>query len=597
MTDFNDPHIPSPEFRASLKRELRRAYRAEHQFEPPRHTGARRLGMVIGIAAGAVVTLTIGLVLGASTGYASAEAVDARHREAVANGIATRRQVAEMRLNAARANYELVRRDFDAGKATSAELRTAKAEVDSMDANVARVDVNVDTGMIGGSQPSGLSILRALPIRTALTALTCGVAVAAPQSASGQQGVPVLNVAPTAARTTTTLGAVLGVRELPGGRILVNDAGRRQIRIFDSTLATATVALDSTDGASNSYGERRAQIIPYLGDSTLFTEIVSRDVLVLDHNGQVARALAVPTYEMEAPFPVPFPMPSAIDNKGRLLAHGGTRVRGDPVTHMAILSDTSLILRADLETRQVDVVGAVHTGSGEKNRSDPPENGNRVVTSIIQPVPTEDSWSVLSDGTIAFVRGRDYHVDWILPDGTKSSTEKLPFDWKRLTDTDKQKLIDSARVVYDSLMAIRNKRNALPTSGRGDGGGDNSQGRGRSGGGVAAPGQQGSIQRIDFVPLSEIPDYYPPIRRTSSMPDLDGNLWILPTTSAQSQHGELVYDVVNPKRGLFERVRMPVGRSIAGFGKGGIVYLQAGDRTSGFYLERAKLDVGKPAPK
>lgn len=599
MNDFNDPHLPTPEFRAALKRELRRAYRSEQQFEQPRYAGARRLGIVIGIAAGAVVILTIGLVLGASTGYASAEAVDARHREAVANGIATRRQVAEMRLNAARANYEMVRRDLDGGKATQADLRTAKAEVDSMEANIGRVEMNVDAVAARELQPSGLSILRALPIRTALTALSCGIAVAAPQVSAAQQGVPVVSVVPTAARTTTTLGAVLGVRELPGGRLLVNDAGRRQIKIFDSTLATAAVALDSTDGASNSYGPRRSNIVPYLGDSTLFTEIVSRDVLILDRNGQVARALALPTYEDGVvPFPISFPMPGAVDNKGRLLAHGGTRVRGDPVTHMAILADTSLILRADLDTRQVDIVGAVHTGSGEKNRSDPPENGNRVVTSIIQPVPTEDSWSVLSDGTIAFVRGRDYHVDWILPDGTKSSTDKLPFDWKRLTDTDKQKLIDSARVVWDSLMNIRNKRNAFPTSGRGDaGGGDNSPGRGRAGGGVAAPGQQGSIQRMEFVPLSEIPDYYPPIRRNSSMPDLDGNLWILPTTSAQSQHGELVYDVVNPKKGLFERVRMPVGRSIAGFGKGGVVYLQAGDRTSGFYLERAKLDVGKSSSK
>jgi hypothetical protein len=286
----------------------------------------------------------------------------------------------------------------------------------------------------------------------------------------------------------------------------------------------------------------------------------------------------------------PFPIPGAIDNKGRLIAESGFTVRAG-----GIVADSTLIVRANLDTRQVDIVGTRHATKG-RNRGDPPENGNRVVTSIIQPVPTEDSWSVLSDGTIAFVRGRDYHVDWILPDGTPSATDKLPFDWKRLTDEDKQHLVDSARVVWDSLMAVRNKRNAVPApSGRGGGDGtsDPQSGRGRSSGGVAPPGQQGSIQRIEFVPLSEIPDYYPPIHQNASMADRDGNLWILPTTSAQSQKGELVYDVVNPKKGLFERVRMPLGRSIAGFGKGGIVYLQSGDRTNGFYLERVKLDVGR----
>jgi hypothetical protein len=91
------------------------------------------------------------------------------------------------------------------------------------------------------------------------------------------------------------------------------------------------------------------------------------------------------------------------------------------------------------------------------------------------------------------------------------------------------------------------------------------------------------------VPLSDIPDYYPPIRENSAIPDLDGNLWILTTTTAQSKHGELVYDVVNPKKGLFERVRIPDGRSVAGFGKG-VIYLQSGNRTDGFYLERVKLE-------
>src|SRR6185436_14145686 len=98
------------------------------------------------------------------------------------------------------------------------------------------------------------------------------------------------------AKTSTTLGAVLGVRELPGGRLLVNDAGRRQIKVFDATLATTTVAQDSVEGLSNSYGPRPAEIVRYLGDSTLFTEIVTRDVLVLDASGKVARVIAPPTY-------------------------------------------------------------------------------------------------------------------------------------------------------------------------------------------------------------------------------------------------------------------------------------------------------------
>ena len=71
----------------------------------------------------------------------------------------------------------------------------------------------------------------------------------------------------------------------------------------------------------------------------------------------------------------------------------------------------------------------------------------------MNPLITVDDWAVLSDGTIAFVRGHDYHIDWIHTDGSKVSTGKLPFDWKRLTDDDKQKLIDSARTAADKAAA------------------------------------------------------------------------------------------------------------------------------------------------
>jgi len=588
MNEPNDIHKPTPEFRDSLKRELRRAYRAERQFGPPSRGGAvGRLGVIIGIAAGAVISLTLGLVLGANTGSASAEALAVSQREAIATSIATTRQFADSRLSIARANYDSIRRAFAAGQTTKAALDAARREVDSMEANVARVEVDAKSVSVP-PRSSCLSLLKAAPVRNALSALACGAVTATGQTPEKpQSGVPIFGVSAPMARTTTSLGAVLGLRELPGARLLVNDAGRRQLKIFDPSLTTAVVALDSAPGTSNSYGPRPSRIVSYLGDSTLITATVFGEAFVLDRDGHFVHALAMPQWEDGwVPFPQPFPAPQAMDQKGRLFGRGATAVRAG-----GFVADSTLIVRADLESRTVDIVGAVHHDGG-RNRQDPPEDGKRVVTTIIQPVPTVDSWAVLSDGTIAFVRGRDYHIDWISQDGGKSSTAKLPFDWKRLTDEDKQKLADSAKVVWDSLMTLRNKRVNTPLPSRGDGGGNETQpGRGRSNGGVSEAGssQGGSIQHMVSVPLSDIPDYYPPIRENSAIADLDGNLWILTTTTAQSKHGELVYDVVNPKKGLFERVRIPDGRSVAGFGKG-VIYLQSGNRTDGFYLERVKLE-------
>jgi hypothetical protein len=427
-------------------------------------------------------------------------------------------------------------------------------------------------------------------MRNALATLICAT-IAAAQSTLAQQRTPIVNLPPASAKTTETLGAILGMREVAGGKVLVNDAGRRQMKLFDVTLATAILVTDSTAGAPNSYGPYATPLIPYVGDSSLFPDFGSRTLLVLGQDGRVVHALAAPN----EPGAMRSLMVGAagVDKSGRLL------YKNSPATRRSVAgidgsessisqpSDSGLILRADLNTRHIDTLAGMLQPSEGRLSVAANASGKSVMMLTINPLQTTDEWAVLSDGTVALVRGQDYHVDWIHPDGTKSSTGKLPFDWKRLTDGEKQALLDSAGIAEAARAA---SKPATPSVAATD--------NGRGGGRIRVPGDEGPqpdlrrVAQVAFVPLKEIADYYPPIRRGAAMPDLDGNLWILPTTSAQSQNGELVYDVVNPKDGLFERVRMPAGRSVAGFAKGGVVYLMAGDRTNGFYLERTRLPGG-----
>jgi hypothetical protein len=419
-------------------------------------------------------------------------------------------------------------------------------------------------------------------MRNALTALTCGAVALEPRSAPAQQAIPIRNLPPASARTTQTLGSVLGMHEVAGGNVLVDDAARRQVKLFDSTLGTATVVIDSVAGGSRSYGRFPVKLIPYLGDSSLIADIASQSMLVLDSRGQVARALALPN-------PIDIrsvnSASSGIDNRGRLLYTGSVFPR-IPAPGI-VTPDSAPVLRADLESRRVDTVGRVNATTVRMS-FDQADDGRTRAKLTTNPLPVVDAWSVLSNGSIAFVRGHDYHIDWIHPDGAVISTAKLPFDWKRVTDEDKQRIVDSARAAQVAAAA------SIAALHANDGSAGRERGRGAGGGDPGAPGALAP----SFVPLKEMADFYPALRASSTIPDLDGNLWILPATSAQSQHGELVYDVVNVKGELFERVRLPVGRSIVGFGKGGVVYLQSGDKTTGFYLERTRLDAAaKVAPR
>jgi hypothetical protein len=511
MNDFNDQHTPTPEFRASLERDIARAFRRETQFDPAPHRRTWRIGTIIGVAAGAVFTLTVGLVLGASTGYASAEEI---------------------------------------------------------------LKERGDTPL--PSRPA-LAVLKNIPPLV----FTCSNPVRAAQLPQVQQGIPIIELPSATARSTDWFRGILGLRQVSNGNLLVNDAGRRQMKLLDSSLALQSIVRDSAPGSATSYGPRIVPLHRYLGDSSLMAESISGNLLIFGPTGQVARAMAPTSDAMMTGLNIGG---GGVDDKGRILY--GSHIREQMFRGIVPGAvDSALLVRVDLDTRRADTLARMRV-SGSTTMVN---NGTGVTRFTAEPLPVVDEWALLSDGSIAVVRGHDYHIDWIHADGTSHSTSKLPFDWKRLTDEDKQKIIDSARVAMSAELsaglARRPARGASPDGGTGSGA---RGGRGGDPGLPPDPTRPPPVVEYVAPALKDMPDYYPSIRRGAVMPDLDGNLWILPTSSAQSKNGELVYDVVNVK-GDFHRVRVPAGRSIAGFGKGGVVYLNAGDKTSGFYLEKTKL--------
>ena len=284
------------------------------------------------------------------------------------------------------------------------------------------------------------------------------------------------------------------------------------------------------------------------------------------------------------------------------------------------------VIRADFETRKADTLAWVKVPRTDITMSQTDDGGMRMIARI-NPLPQGDDWALMSDGTLAVVRVLDYHVDYFAPDGSHTSSPKLPFDWKRITDEEKTKLIDSLKVT------------AKEASDR-----------------AAAQQAQGGGRgfRASFEPVSadKLPDYVPPIRPGTTLADHDGNIWILPATSsiaaqlAQQAAGfggggrggmpgmggaggppgagagigarqpatagagrtaagaagaagatrpdsaaggrggagfagftpptfQFVYDVVNGRGELVERIKLPPNRTIVGFGPGGVVFLSA----------------------
>ena len=409
--------------------------------------------------------------------------------------------------------------------------------------------------------------------------------------------VIVREVLPANATSTTTFGNIFMVRETSGGRVIVNDGLRRQLTLLDAQLSKATVVLDSINEGGPSYGPIASPLLRYLGDSSLALDSPSRTFFVLDGGGKIVRTMAAPK---QTDLGRMWAESSGIDQHGNLLYRAFVRMIYDTATlangvttRKGQQPDSVAIVRGLFQTRTVDTIARVKLDNMSRTLHTTYEGGRKTLYLWLNPLSPIDEWAALSDGTVALVRGGDYHVDFLRPDGSRKSSGKLPYDWKALSDSDKQHLIDSTRAVIEQVRA-----DAAQTGGVVEG--NNAVVRYLRASvtptlrPVAPPATNAptvieATVSYEFVPLKNIADYYPPIRYGGASADEQGNLWLLPTTSAQSKQGELVYDVVNPRDTNFYRVRMPVGRSIAGFGKKGVIYLRYRSGTE-WRLERTRVE-------
>ena len=442
---------------------------------------------------------------------------------------------------------------------------------------------------------------------------------------------PIRQLGPVTAVGKEPLGAVSSVRHLPDGRVLVNDILGRRVVMFDSSLSTVTVIADTTSATASAYGVRPGGLIAYRGDSTLFVDPASLSMLLIDPNGKITRVMSAPRAN-DVGFLVggPFGNPG-FDPKGRLVYRAPPNftafrppagASGSRLPQFPTPPDSAALVRFDLTTRKVDTVTYFKTAKFNLSVTQAPDGGIRV-TSTVNPLPQGDDWALLPDGTVALVRTKDYHVDWLNPDGTTTSSAKIPFQWERLTDEAKVAFIDSAKVAIEKArasgqfglagaqqMQLRLGGEGPPGGARRDGAGGDAPRPGStpapaptpngqpgpapatSGGNIAVTGGGpgggafgGPLPPLTMVSPSELPDYKPAFVPGSTRADTDGDLWV---RTSQNVDARPVYNVINRKGELIDRVQLPANRVLVGFGPGGVVYLAVRDGSTA-HLERARV--------
>lgn len=437
--------------------------------------------------------------------------------------------------------------------------------------------------------------------KSVIAAMTFAAAVAAAPLCIGQSLPPIRQLGPVTAVSHDSLGAVSGIRALPNGRLLVNDIVGRRVLMLDSTLSLVMVVADTTSATASAYGTRAGGLIAFHGDSTLFVDPASLSMLLIDANGKIARVMSAPRAQdigflIGGPFGAP-----GFDPSGKLVYRAppnfqalAARPAANGLPPVPVPPESAAVVRFDLASRKLDTAAFFKTPKIVMNMTRTPDGGVRMISSI-NPLPQGDDWVLLPDGTIAIVRTRDYHVDWLTGDGKLASSPKIPFSWERLTDSAKVAFIDSSRVAIEKLRA-----SGQFGFGGGAGGGGGVQiafsnpggGPGGPGGGAAGratvttgPGTAGQLPPLQMIPATDLPDYKPAFLPGSTRVDTDGNLWIRTTQNVDARP---VYYVISRKGELVDRVQVPANRVLVGFGPGGIVYLAVRDGAVA-RLERARI--------
>ncbi|HTR79517.1 MAG TPA: hypothetical protein VMH39_15470 [Gemmatimonadaceae bacterium] len=386
--------------------------------------------------------------------------------------------------------------------------------------------------------------------RRGTLALGVALALAAARAAAPQQGLPpTRSIGRTIATAPDSFQSVHDVRQLSDGRVLVNDPAARRLVLLDSALRNPVVVLDTNSASARHYPHRSdSRLLPYPGDTTLFIDGDALALLMIGPSGTVARVVSLPSPDLDF-------ASATTDAAGRLVFELYPSIKPLPPVASLELSapvrDSAAIVRADLATHHQDTAAKAALPARY-----PGVTSDAGTTSpVSNPIHISDGWTVLSDGTVAVVRSQEFHVDWVTASGAHSTSPRFPHDWFRITDSTKEALLDSLRranAERDSTLRAR----------------------------AAAAGRAMIVSPMStlYPDVSQLPDYRPPFFLRSPFDvsaDADGNLWIHEGLSRINVlGGPPVFDVVNPRAGLFDRVQFPGGTVVVGFGPG-VVYLSS----------------------
>lgn len=387
----------------------------------------------------------------------------------------------------------------------------------------------------------------------AIALLTLVGGPAEPAAAQGRTQPPERRLTRPEASYREPFSMIIGVRELPDGRVVVSDPIEQALLRIDLATGRAEPLGRVGEGPGEYRSPDRLFALP--DGATLVTDLGNGRLSVFGADGRYRESVPIVVGTPgggpgpgDGPGRPTFLLATQSDAQGRLYFQPFGAPGGRPV-------DSAAVARYDRRSGRIDTVAFVKIAPPVE-RSSGSDNDRRVM--LMPPAfPRQDGWAVAPDGRIAIVRAADYRVEWVTPAG-RVVGQPVAFRPVPIRDADRQEWLDASG--SGLRVGVENRNGEITTTFN----------RGRSG--------RGAESQPDITWPSARPPFVP----GSPLVTPEGELWVERSVPAGSARE---YDTFDGRGTHTGRVILPVGQRVIAFGRG-TVYVVRRDADDLQYLER-----------
>ena len=346
---------------------------------------------------------------------------------------------------------------------------------------------------------------------------------------------------------------IAGLRELADGRVVIADQLERHISFLD--FAGGTMHEIGRRGGGPGEYETPGALLPLPDDHTLLVDMGNMRLTAITPDG----ALDKESWPMMTAAGA-FIRPTGADGHGGLYYSGGGIMINRGGGASALPPDSQPVVRWDPVADAVDTAGMYYSppagGGGSISLSRGSSGGMSFSGIRHRPFNPQDAWVASPDGGVAVIRSINYGVTWYRH-GVASPGPDHAYDPVRITNAEKEAWADRQANTTATFVAM---------------GGSGSS----SGGTFEVP--RPDLDEVDF------PDYKPPFPSSAARVTPDGEIWVMRHQSHRDERRAL-FDVFDERGELVNRVRLPEGRRLVGFGDG-VLYAVMTDDDDLQWLER-----------